>query len=59
MERKLKDMTTITISEREYNQDSLMYVQNSISELLSHADCSVTNKIVDGRRIKDEKKILS
>ena len=51
MEHKLKDMTTITISDRDYNQDSLMYVQNSIGELLSHADCSITNKIVDGRAV--------
>lgn len=51
MERKLKDMTTITISERDYNQDSLLYVQNSIGELLSHADCSINNKTIDGRAI--------
>ena len=51
MERKLKYMTTITISDRDYNQDSLMYVQNSIGELLSHADCSITNKVIDGRAV--------
>ena len=35
----------------DYNQDSLMYVQSSIGELLSHADCSIKNKTLDGRAV--------
>ena len=42
-------MTSITITERDYNQDNLLYIQASIGELLSHADCSVYQYNSDGR----------
>ncbi len=51
MERKLKYMTSIVISEKDYNQENLMYIQTSIGELLSHADCSLVNKIIDKRAV--------
>ncbi len=34
-------MTKITITENGLNQSSLFYVQNSLSEIFSHANCSV------------------
>lgn len=34
-------MTSITISERENNEANLLYVQSSMGELFTHADCSV------------------
>lgn len=44
-------MTSITISEKSYNDDNLTYIQASIGELLSHADCSVRCKNVGARSI--------
>ena len=44
-------MTSIVISERDYNQENLMYIQTSIAELLSYADCSLINKTVDKRAV--------
>lgn len=41
MERKLKHMVTIKISEKDVNEENLLYVQSTISEFLSHAGCSV------------------
>ncbi len=34
-------MITIKISEKEYNEENLLYVQSTISEFLSHAGCTV------------------
>ena len=42
-------MTSITITEKDYNEDNLLYIQASIGELLSHADCSVCERNTDGR----------
>lgn len=44
-------MTKITISEKELNQDNLLYIQASIGELLSHADCSVKTTNIDNRAL--------
>ena len=44
-------MTSIVISERDCNEQNLMYIQNSIGELLSYADCSLVNKRVDKRAV--------
>ena len=42
-------MTQITISEKDYNEGNLLYIQTAMSELFSHADCSVRASTVDGR----------
>lgn len=42
-------MTSIIISEKDYNQNNLFYIQSSIGDLLSHADCSITPSKMDGR----------
>lgn len=44
-------MTQITISEKDYNENNLLYVQSVMSELFSHADCSVQEKVVSGRAV--------
>lgn len=44
-------MTLITVSEKDFNQDNLLYIQASIGDLLSHADCSVKNTNINGRTI--------
>ena len=49
MGRKLNCMTSITITEKDYNEDNLLYIQANIGELLSHADCSVLEKNTEGR----------
>ncbi len=49
MGRKLNCMTSINITEKDYNEDNLLYIQASIGELLSHADCSVFEKNAGGR----------
>lgn len=46
-------MTLITVSEKENNQNNLFYIQSSLGELLSHADCSV--KLIN----KDSRAILT
>ena len=42
-------MTNITITERNYNEENLLYIQASIGELLSHAGCSVLEQNAEGR----------
>ena len=42
-------MTSITITEKDYNEENLLYIQASMGELLSHADCSVCEKNTEGR----------
>ncbi len=49
MGRKLNCMTSITITEKDYNEENLLYIQASMGELLSHADCSVCEKNTEGR----------
>lgn len=44
-------MTSITISENKYNESNLLYIQSSIGELLSHADCSIKAQNHDCRAI--------
>lgn len=44
-------MVQIKITEKEYNEDNLLYVQSSISEFISHAGCSVKIDGIDGRKI--------
>lgn len=44
-------MTCITVSERDVNEENLLYVQSSAGELFSSADCSLTNKKANGRAI--------
>ena len=42
-------MTQITISEKDYNESNLLYIQSVMSELFSHADCSVLESVANGR----------
>ncbi len=49
MGRKLNCMTSITITEKDYNEDNLLYIQASVGELLSHADCNIVQNNTDGR----------
>lgn len=42
-------MTSIIISDNEYNQGSLYFIQSSIGDLLSHADCKLQSVCQDGR----------
>ena len=45
MERKLKDMTQISVTENQNNKNNLFYVQSSLAEVFSQAGCTV--KIVE------------
>lgn len=49
MEHKLNHMTSIVISENIKNQNNLFYIQSSIGELLSHANCSIKASNINGR----------
>lgn len=42
-------MNSITVTEKEYSDGNLIYVQTVMNELLQHADCTVKNKKCDGR----------
>ena len=42
-------MTQITVSEKDYNESNLLYVQSVMSELFTHADCSVKESVAGGR----------
>lgn len=42
-------MTQITITEKDYNENNLLYIQSMMSELFSHADCTVRENVVNGR----------
>ncbi|MBQ8427496.1 MAG: hypothetical protein IJX16_07055 [Clostridia bacterium] len=42
-------MTEITITEKDYNESNLLYIQSVMSELFSHADCSVRESVCNGR----------
>lgn len=42
-------MTQITITEKDYNQSNLLYVQSVMGELFSHAGCSVQLNANNGR----------
>ena len=42
-------MTSISITEKDYNEENLLYIQASIGELLSHADCSISEQNTEGR----------
>lgn len=44
-------MTLMTVSEKENNQNNLFYIQSSLGELLSHADCLVKLINKEGRAI--------
>lgn len=44
-------MTSISISDNQFNEENLFYVQSVAGELLSHADCTVKNEVKDGRAI--------
>ena len=49
MERKLFDMTQITVTEKDYNESNLLYVQSVMTELFSHADCTAQEYVDNGR----------
>ena len=49
MERKLKNMTEICITERAENQNNLFYLTTSLSELLERAECSGITQTEDNR----------
>lgn len=51
MERKLKDMTQISVTENENNKNNLYYVQSSLAEIFSQAGCSVNVIETDKRCI--------
>lgn len=42
-------MTQITVTEKDYNENSLLYVQSSLGELFTHAGCTVCENVSDGR----------
>ncbi len=42
-------MTQITVTENQYNESNLLYVQSVMSELFTHADCTVKEKVVNER----------
>lgn len=42
-------MTRLTVTEKDYNQSNILYVQSTMSELFSHADCSVSVTVENGR----------
>ena len=44
-------MNQITVTENDYNENNLLYVQSAMSELFAHAECSVSEYVVDGRAI--------
>ena len=44
-------MNSITITEKDYNDSNLLYVQTVMSELFNHADCYVKSQTLDGRRV--------
>lgn len=44
-------MTTITISDKDYNDANIYYIQTGVGELLTHAECSVKTISADGRKI--------
>lgn len=44
-------MICITVTEKDYNDSNLLYVQSSVGELLKSADCTVKNTIKDGRAV--------
>ena len=40
MERKLKDMINISVSENLSNQENIAYLYSAVNELINHAGCS-------------------
>lgn len=44
-------MTSITVTEKDYNDGNLFYVQSATGELFSQAGCSVKNGTADGRAV--------
>ncbi len=42
-------MNMITVTEKDYNDANLLYVQSATGELFSHAGCSVKSGVTDGR----------
>lgn len=44
-------MTSITVTEKDYNDSNLLYVQTGASELFTHADCRVKSDSVGGRAV--------
>ncbi len=42
-------MTQITVTEKDYNESNLLYVQSVMTELLSHADCDAKEYKDNGR----------
>jgi len=44
-------MNLITVTEKDYNGCNLTYVQSAMSELFTHADCTVKSQTLDGRSV--------
>jgi len=44
-------MTSITITESINNESNLLYIQSSVSELLSQACCRVERDLTNGRAV--------
>ncbi len=42
-------MISIAVTEKDYNDDNLFYVQSGTGEIISHADCTVKHDLKDGR----------